>query len=1070
MEPMSSGDTSGAQAENHRSAEARGDRRVILALTMVVVAILGAFVAYLTAKAEYETAVLERRLTQGHMLELEYRQSLLDRGAKRATFGLRRAALIDEGKQHVRLAEELRTEDPRRSQWLELQAQEEFMHARVLQPFFDFLPNPFDRDLSIEESLTKRAAWRLQSMGFPVGWSKLEASDEHALKPSIWRRLVEMIEQNHEKLPRLALTVAFFVLALFFFALADVFFEKRRSTRIFAIFAIVISFASVAFLMSLALEPWIKIAALAATFATVALGLLGLQKGLPAWLSTSGEATHLSETEPRSFAGAHLVSRHAHDNFSRFVVIAIAATVLLSAWAGYRYSDATTNMSRGVLKGFEQQVEMTKRSSRPNAITLYRFDFFAGALERRTGCAASRQREALAAGGKLDAGLAELRAEKETSCKAAADEDENLAKTLDGPSGLEADRKFPQEYYNNVVHGNPLNNPLRAYALWDGYSELALFWGGKAKSYLSVLTLCAIAVYFFGQALSIGTSRLAWILTYAGGSFVACALIFTALASLESPRSSRALPEECKIPDAELGRETSAPEISVQVAAYHYAKGKPLFDAARDASDYREAAKAFDCAVKARPSFGLAYVYLGSAHALAGSPQSNQSYISMRPKEKLPEIVEIRRQAIESLQRLGFFVPPNALNSYGADSWHLAVVYGDRAALKNSIVQYQRAIEAVNFLRQGLAEQQGARPEPLLGTELLPHLNLGLARLTEGNVGEALARFKEALELGAAGDWELITTALTTFEVLDQNCANLHSAERCRQMKTEIREVKEELVKGAFDKPPSPGKAVLRDVTINVSPAVVEWRATLEDFVPGADKLAIVWYVRDAPPPGASDPPVWRALPEIGGAVAAASLNDLGGGVRSASESFLLRSGHEQCLAAGDYRAEFYLNGALVLEKESAPAFKDFDAGRLRELNVSLCKPTTWKAWLGPEAEKWNPDLVRGYTTAGGEPAAFFASYLAPAALAADKAYFLQRTLQSLQTYKFVTPEQASELQTRVETCDGNSPPNAALLQKQWTTKDGLVYVGLVFPRALAGDRACDLVRSIGNITGPMNR
>ena len=105
---MSSGDTSGAQAENHRSAEARGDRRVILALTMVVVAILGAFVAYLTAKAEYETAVLERRLTQGHMLELEYRQSLLDRGAKRATFGLRRAALIAEAEETCTVSNTIR--------------------------------------------------------------------------------------------------------------------------------------------------------------------------------------------------------------------------------------------------------------------------------------------------------------------------------------------------------------------------------------------------------------------------------------------------------------------------------------------------------------------------------------------------------------------------------------------------------------------------------------------------------------------------------------------------------------------------------------------------------------------------------------------------------------------------------------------------------------------------------------------------------------------------------------------------------------------------------------------------
>jgi tetratricopeptide (TPR) repeat protein len=1066
---MVSDDTSGSQPESHRSADAGGDRRVILALTMVVVAILGAFVAYLTAKTEYETTVLERRLTQGQMLELEYRQSLLDRGAKRATFELRRAALAAEGKRNSELAEVLRTEDARRSQWLELQAQEEFMRARALQPFFNFLLNPFEGKLSIEESLTKRAAPRLQSIGFPVVWLNPNASAKNIADFSIWRQPMEKIEKNHEKLPHLALTVALFVLALFFFALADVFFERKRRTLILALLAISISFATIAYLMSLALEPWIKIAILATTFLTVALGLIGLRKGLPAWLSTSGEATHLSEPEPRGFAGTHLVSRHAHDNFSRFVVIAIAATVLLSAWAGYCYSDATTNMSRDVLKSFEQQVEMTKRSSRPNAEVLHWFDAFTSALEQRVGCAVSRQRETLAADGKLDAGPSELRAEKELRCKAVAAEDQRLVKVLDGSFGLEADRKFPEQFYFNVVHGDPLNNPIRAYALWDGYTELALFWGGKAISYLSVLTLCAIAVYFFGQALSIGTSRLGRILVYAGGSFVACSLIFIALASLENHRPAQPLPAECKIPD-EPARESSADEISVQVAAYHYAKGKPLLDIARDTPDYQEAAKALECATKARPSFALAYTNLGSAYALARSPQSGQAYLSIQQKEKLREIVEIKRHAVESMQSLGYFVSPNTLNSYGASLWHLAVSYGDSAALKNSIVQYQRAIDAANFIRESLPEQPGTRSEPLDNAELLPRLNLGLAFLTQGKTQEALARFKLALDQGAAGDWELITTALTTFEVLDHNCANLYSAERCRQMKTEIREAKEELVKGAFDKPLSPSKATIRDATINVSPAIIGWRATLDNFVLGQDRLAVVWYVRDAPMPGASDPPIWRALPDIGGAVSADDLDDLGSGLRSATESFLLRSGHTQCLPAGDYRAEFYMNGNLALEKELTPTFKDFEAGRSREINVSACKPKTWKAWLGPEAGKWNPDLLRGYVTADGAPAAFFASYIAPDGLATDKSYFLQRILQSLQTYKFVTPQQANEWQTRVETCEGNPAPNAALLQKQWPSKDGLIYIGLVFPQTLPEGQACDLVRSIGNIIGPMNQ
>ena len=61
---------------------------------MVVVAILGAIAADRAAQGEFAAAINERRLDQGQMLEIQYRQSLLDLGNKGAEFARRRDQLM----------------------------------------------------------------------------------------------------------------------------------------------------------------------------------------------------------------------------------------------------------------------------------------------------------------------------------------------------------------------------------------------------------------------------------------------------------------------------------------------------------------------------------------------------------------------------------------------------------------------------------------------------------------------------------------------------------------------------------------------------------------------------------------------------------------------------------------------------------------------------------------------------------------------------------------------------------------------------------------------------------------
>ena len=95
-------------AEPARAGALTHQFRTILALTMVVVASLGAIVADRIAQLEFQTSVTERRLTQGQMLELQYRQDWLDRGSKRAEFDRRRDEILAEGAGFASAARQLR--------------------------------------------------------------------------------------------------------------------------------------------------------------------------------------------------------------------------------------------------------------------------------------------------------------------------------------------------------------------------------------------------------------------------------------------------------------------------------------------------------------------------------------------------------------------------------------------------------------------------------------------------------------------------------------------------------------------------------------------------------------------------------------------------------------------------------------------------------------------------------------------------------------------------------------------------------------------------------------------------
>jgi hypothetical protein len=1051
------------------------DFRTVLALAMVVVAALGAIVADHTAKVELTSATDERRLDQGQMLELQYRQTQLDLGEKRKEFDRRRDELVSEATLAKGAAEQAREKgDLHAAAALELRGEEKSLRARIYRPFSRVLPDMGDNAGLSEDALIKRILPRLQSLGFKVNSSGPDAPATAATKAgttasearehagSIWQSELGDILRSHRMSPSLAWEVFVFVVALFFFVLADLFGANRGVAAACATIGFLTGIGCALYVAINVLELrslmlWIPVGAFLA-------GLAAWRFGLLRWIA--GGRHHIDPLHPGilEYHGAHMSAREADDTLSRGTVVLLAATVILSAWAGYGYSCASAKMNEATLDGFGEQVEMIKRSTRSTAQVLRDFDAMAGLLEHRVECAALEQEIALVEKEQMEGDQAELRARKDIACTPAdAAPYEAARKALDGPTGIDADAYFPYTYMNDSVSREG-NNATEAFGRWDGNTEIALFWSGKATSFLRILTLCAIALFFLGQSLAIGRTRLAWVL-------VICAIGFAGWATWSTVETSRrssedltaAVPAECRVPLLPDPRQTP-----VNVAAYSFAEGKRIVDNADNGTDLRMAVAPLRCAVKARPDFALARFYYAMARALQDSPQAGQSYWSMPNPETLEEVVRNRKAAIDSLSTSGYVAPSSSLNSYGASLWHFGVVKGHLEAVDESITQYQASIDA----RQ---RETGGDPQAhdlhLTGPQLLPYLNTGLSYLTKLDFNTAGTWFNNALQAGAGDsrNWDLITNQLTTFEILEANCRTLHSADQCARLKDEIARVKAGLVSGKLDPTPAAGaNPAIADPEATVSADILEWSLRFTNFNPSKDKLLVVWYVSDAlPRKTGSDTQLfapWRTLSDLGGPVDVEKHAPDTSGRRVFRESYLASNDNAACLVGGKYRAEFYVNESLTLRHEFPMRFDHYDVTRWHDLDLSLCHPAGWRPWQKPKKDSSGLfDLVEGLQTETGAPAVFGFTFFSPAELAKKESretFFLEQALQYLHDAGVLKGTERPHLAAVDATC-AQSLPAGDLVQKAWATQAGWVHVALIFADALPAGQACDVARSI---------
>jgi hypothetical protein len=985
------------------------DSKVIstrVAMVMAVVAVLGAVAAFCAARAEQTSLNTERRLQQGKILELAEREEFLRKMTIRARYEERdsqqRADLEDLRKRASAVAENRGDQ----SALVRLQIQEELAINRSLIPLLRFFAVSLGNGPTLEDDLSKAAAVTLREYGFDVGW--VEPAKGGGSR-SIWERVDDRVASDHRKVLWLAGAVVLFVLALASFTFAQLMpaRERRLGHVGYALGALALPIVLLA-----DHSAWKTYLLGTACFGVLApVGWAFARRFGIAPAGGHGEPPPF-EVDPRVSPGLRMHFPAVADRLGRFTVAMIAITAVLSAASGFLYSWAATASSAAAGEALDHQTELFKSTARLGSALFHEVGVFATIREDRLRIQAARQRRdladelpALLNGGDAADHLALWQRRLDDYYKT----DKNAQETFDGPVGPDSDPGFPLQF----VSGRLVPVTARAFALWDASSELSLKLQGHATVYLEMLTLFAVALYLFGQAVSMGSNRSSFILVFMSCSLVAIGLASFAVVGVSGLLEHQGAPRpECRAKDV--------PEQDVaHEAARHYGEGRMLFDTRR----FAEAAIELQCAVDARPTFALAHYFLETATSLSATPQLDEgAFISLMSKESLGDITDHEKQALASLTDQGFLPPPSLQASYGFDSFLHALLQEDRNGIRRSIEATARAIAL-------------APSDPVV------QFNLGVALLADRQKAGALRAYDAGLALAVKDRGDIIGGAMTDLNTFTQYCPHLLDATFCKAIDTDIAQLKLKLLAGAWPSasngPTSPGE--VSNIRLAAEPAGLNWQATLPQ-VAASDTVIVIWYAYD------SDWKVWRVLPAVSGPLRAKAV-----AASADFTSYLKATRRPSCVRDGDYRAEFYINGRLAGRSDPlSVAHGQFRPVAFGDLNLSMCYPQAWTSERRPNT------LIRGYADSEKDATrgVLLFTFFNPGHESADET-------QRRSWFKALGAFTKEEITfRRIRRCAGYSGSVGDLLVEStnvpgtilgrvWIAPDGFVHVGLVFDRLL---------------------
>jgi hypothetical protein len=262
------------------------------------------------------------------------------------------------------------------------------------------------------------------------------------------------------------------------------------------------------------------------------------------------ESLHPPETELRLFAGARMHLTSPKSPFTCFVVLLIVLAVLCSAWVSYRY----TRVSIEADKSAERVVEDAENGLKNSHTTAVYFELgmLATVQERRARYQAALQQHELSQNrsfgiDKLVTDEILYNATHDVAPK--DDSDKDVMKMLDGGDGPEHARHYPKE----LILGRTMFGQECGFALSDAMDEQSLRWHNKAHWYLAGITMFAIALYLFGQSLSMGRNEETWTLVFFGLIVVAVGIGLAAAEGAQRISSAEYRADACDRGNAKSG-------------------------------------------------------------------------------------------------------------------------------------------------------------------------------------------------------------------------------------------------------------------------------------------------------------------------------------------------------------------------------------------------------------------------------------------------------------------------------------------------------------------------------------
>jgi hypothetical protein len=129
------------------------------------------------------------------------------------------------------------------------------------------------------------------------------------------------------------------------------------------------------------------------------------------------------------------------------------------------------------------------------------------------------------------------------------DSDKDVMKMLDGGDGPEHARHYPKE----LILGRTMFGQECGFALSDAMDEQSLRWHNKAHWYLAGITMFAIALYLFGQSLSMGRNEETWTLVFFGLIVVAVGIGLAAAEGAQRISSAEYRADACDRGNAKSG-------------------------------------------------------------------------------------------------------------------------------------------------------------------------------------------------------------------------------------------------------------------------------------------------------------------------------------------------------------------------------------------------------------------------------------------------------------------------------------------------------------------------------------